>query len=49
MDVKIDLPLGNIGDESEECGDTGKGYSCAAPEYGAGHLSFVICHLGGKT
>jgi hypothetical protein len=33
MDVEVALPLGNIGDEPEACGNTQEGYTCAAPEY----------------
>jgi hypothetical protein len=33
MEVEVALPLGNIGDEPEACGNTLEGYTCAAPEY----------------
>ncbi len=36
MDVEVALPLGNIGDEPEACGNTLEGFTCAAPEYAAG-------------
>jgi hypothetical protein len=46
MDVEVALPFGNIGDEPEACGDTGNGYSCAAPEYASGKSSKpVVVHI----
>jgi hypothetical protein len=36
MDVEVALPLGNIGDKPEACGNTREGFTCAAPEYAAG-------------
>ncbi len=33
MDVEVGLPSGNIGDDTEACGNTLEGYTCAAPEY----------------
>ncbi len=36
MEVEVSLPSGNIGDESEACGNTLEGFTCAAPEYAIG-------------
>ncbi len=37
MDVEVALPSGNIGDEPKACGNTRKGFDCAAPEYAIGN------------
>ncbi len=36
MDIEVALPLGNIGDETEACGNSKTGFTCAAPEYAEG-------------
>ncbi len=42
MEVEVALPLGNIGDVPEACGNTLEGFTCAAPEYGRGTVGGLM-------